>query len=114
MKRSLLAPGLIGLVMLAGATGHVALMLGAGSAAIAIFASLLYRQPEIEVQASELRKFSIAGLWALEQPSVRYLPLYVAGVGFGVKPAMDWYTAQVDGMKVLVIEPVEVPRDDKA
>lgn len=35
------------------------------------------------------------------------LPLYIAGMGVGVVPVNDWFTAQVDGQEVVILEHVK-------
>jgi hypothetical protein len=32
------------------------------------------------------------------------MPLYMAGVGYGILPVTDWYTARIDGRLVVILE----------
>lgn len=47
-----------------------------------------------------------ADLWS--EGGNRQLPLYLAGIGTGIVPATDWFTARVDGQTVLILEHIDI------
>ena len=110
MIRSLLAPFLIAPVLAFGLLGMPIGMMWAGAVAVILLSYVLAAsRMDIESGAASVRNLLLQDLESLPYD----MPVYLAGVGFGVRPATDWYTAVVDGQRVLILEPVEVPHDPK-
>ncbi len=108
MLKSLLAPFCIAPILIAGLLHLPGPMLWAGCAAIVLL-SFVLAHPEggVETGAADFGSVTLDDLQ--EELDYENLPIYLAGVSFGVMPALDWYTAQVDGKRVLVLETVEMP-----
>ncbi len=106
MIRSLLVPFLIAPVLLFGWFGLPLGMMWAGCVAIILLSAVLAASaPMVESGAETVCTVRLQDLESLPFD----MPVYLAGVAFGVRPATDWYTAVVDGQRVLVLEPVEKP-----
>ncbi len=108
MIRSLLAPFLIAPVLAFGLLGMPIGMMWAGAVAVILLSFVLAHPLDtVESGAATVKDVVLQDLESLPYD----MPVYLAGVGFGVRPATDWYTAVVDGQRVLILEPVEKPLD---
>ena len=105
MTRSLLAPALIAPILLFGLLGMPLTTIGAASMAVVLLTWVLaHDQRDIEIGATLLGSLNLGTFDKMP----RDLSVYLAGVGFGVQPATDWYTAIINGQRVLVLESVEI------
>jgi hypothetical protein len=111
--RSLYAPALIAPIIIAALLQSDWAVLIAGAVAVGVLSGLLSHQQEMVETGAAVTGLVCTDdvLHGLIDMNADNMPIYLAGATLGVVPADNWFTAHMDGRKVLVFEPVEVPRE---
>lgn len=104
MRVSLKVAGVLAAAYFCGAHGHWVIAAG-----LILVTTVLVERLEgpPEQGATAFAPISTRSLTAQGSPATWDLPLYVAGIGRGILPAHDWFTAQMDGRQVLILEAVD-------